>query len=108
MPLAVPAGIVTGAEPVLDPPAASAGTARVPTRMSPASNTALVDRYRFVVDAADGPAPWFMVTSVTMKVAPAPETSGPTTDVTTRSGGTSSLTIVTAALVGHPPRYDGS
>ena len=53
-----------------------------------------------MVEACANPAPWFRVVSVSVNGAPAPAAPGAVTDDTTRSGGRSSLTMVTCAADG--------
>ena len=71
--MAVPAGIVTVTEPLLEAPAASAGIARLPSGTSvAASKVASAERWKLVVDAPAVPVAWLRVESEIVIASPAP------------------------------------
>src|SRR5262245_40318601 len=85
-PAAVPAGIVSAVDATLVAPAASSGTARVPSGTSLASSTLLAERWKAVVEPAAGLPPPFFVVSLTVIVPPAAAVAGTVNGETVRSG----------------------
>src|SRR5438034_849352 len=113
----MPAGIVTCIDADGAAPAARGPTSRAPRNVSETSSAALADRYTAVLDGPASAPPELAVMSHTVSVAPSPAVAGvvkleigrpaPVADGTVsedtiKSGGTSSLTIVTLALLGVP------
>src|SRR5512145_1335031 len=70
VPVAVPAGSVRVAEPVLLAPALKAGTLRLPSAMSVASSVLSLDKKKRVTEAATAAPPWFLVVSVAVMLRP--------------------------------------
>jgi len=83
---AVPCGIMTLVEPELLAPAASDGRSRLPSKMSDASRTVLVDKKNCVRKGPAASPPWFLVVSVMAMLCPALADAGANNAVMSRSG----------------------